>query len=263
MVLWRQRYVPANEAGLWFAVAAAVLLIVANQILQLACYRAVFGLFTASEQADARSEIKAALVGLFPASLVTAALAVWLAGLRQGRRRDVLAWCSPALGFWSWVGVILGFLAFMYGFIILAAAAAGLDFSQYTPGPNGESPKTGSAGLVKEAMFDIANEPKLFLMVMPAVVLGAPLAEELVFRGQLFAALAQSRLGVLGATLLTSGLWALLHVTEPWFSVAMIFVMGLALSALLLRFGSLWVTIVCHAVWNGMFALVIYGMAGQ
>ncbi len=52
-----------------------------------------------------------------------------------------------------------------------------------------------ASALVKQAMFDIAHDPKLFMLVLPSVVIGAPLAEELVFRGQLFTALSQTRLG--------------------------------------------------------------------
>ena len=60
-----------------------------------------------------------------------------------------------------------------------------------------------------------------------------------------------------GATLITSALWSLLHITEPWLAVGIIFMMGLALGALLIRFGSLWVTMVCHGIWNGMYSLFI------
>jgi membrane protease YdiL (CAAX protease family) len=115
---------------------------------------------------------------------------------------------------------------------------------------------------VKEAVFDLANEPLLFLAVLPSIAIGAPLAEELIFRGQLFSALAGTRLGVAGATVLTSALWALLHVTEPWLSIGLIFVMGLVLGFLMYRFGSLWVAMVCHGAWNGIYALMIFGGAG-
>jgi membrane protease YdiL (CAAX protease family) len=117
--------------------------------------------------------------------------------------------------------------------------------------------------MVKEAMFDLANEPLLFWLAFPAVALGAPLAEEFVFRGQLFAALAQSRAGYSGATLITSALWSLLHITEPWLAVGIIFMMGLALGTLLIRFGSLWVTMACHGIWNGLYSLAIFGSLPQ
>jgi membrane protease YdiL (CAAX protease family) len=136
----------------------------------------------------------------------------------------------------------------------------GVDLSLYMPGENGDSPDTGSTGLVKEALFDLANEP-LFWVAWPSVIIGAPLAEELIFRGQIFAALAQSRVGTAGATVFTSVGWALLHATEPWLMMLFIFVMGLALGWLLVRFGSVWVTIVCHGVWNGIFSLVALGAA--
>ena len=90
--------------------------------------------------------------------------------------------------------------AHLYGPIVVIVTVLGIDSPQYMPGPNGQSPDTGSAGLVKEAMFDIANEPKLFRLVLLSVGIGAPLAEELIFRGQMFAALSRQRVGRGGHT---------------------------------------------------------------
>jgi len=113
-------------------------------------------------------------------------------------------------------------------------------------------------------MFDIANEPLLFLLVFPSIAIGAPLAEELIFRGQLFSALSRTRLGVSGATLLTAAAWALLHASEPWLSVGLIFIMGLAFGWMMYRFGSLWVVIACHSAWNGIYALIVFsGQGGE
>ena len=53
-------------------------------------------------------------------------------------------------------------------------------------------------------------------------------------------------------------MWAVLHVTEPWLSIGLIFIMGLIFGWMMWRFGSLWLTIVCHGVWNGFYALLIY-----
>ena len=119
-------------------------------------------------------------------------------------------------------------------------------------------PDDADTRLVKEAMFDIANEPWLFLLVFPSVAIGAPLAEEVIFRGQLFSALSSSRIGPFGATLLTSLIWSVLHVTEPWLSIGLIFVMGLIFGWLMVRFGSLWLTIACHGLWNGFYSLLIF-----
>ncbi len=256
--LGRRLYVPSNPAGLAFAIGFAVLLVITNQLFQ-----AGFGVLSlrwivGGEFSEARQVVKGFMVGILPASLLTAALALLLARFRGGRIRDVLALRWPALGPAGWATVIAGFLVGMYAVIMVIVLLLGIDLNQYTPGPDGKSPDTGSAGLVKEAMFDLANEPRLFVLVLLSVAVGAPLAEELIFRGQLFAALSQTRLGTSGATLLTSLGWALLHASEPWLSIGLIFVMGLVLGYLLIRFGSLWVTIICHGVWNGVYSLIIF-----
>jgi membrane protease YdiL (CAAX protease family) len=108
----------------------------------------------------------------------------------------------------------------------------------------------------------LSGDP-LYYLIAAGLVIGGPLAEEMTFRGQIFAALAQSRLGATGASLITSGLWACVHITEPFHVMALLFLMGLALAWLLVRFGSLWPPILCHAAWNGLQALALYGTSPQ
>ena len=84
----------------------------------------------------------------------------------------------------------------------------------------------------------------------------------MIFRGQLFSALSRTRLGVSGATLLTAATWALLHASEPWLSVGLIFFMGLVFGWMMYRFGSLWVVIACHSAWNGIYALIVFSDQG-
>lgn len=256
-------YAPSNPVGLWVALGLALLLVIANGVFQTVAGTSALSLLFDGEFADQRSVIKAFIIGIFPASLLTAALAWQVAKIRGGRPQEILALRWPDLGWLGWLCVIGGFIVAMYGAIFVIVTVFQIDLADYTPGPDGQSPTTGSAGLVKEAMFDLANEPLLFWLAFPAVTIGAPLAEELVFRGQLFAALARSRAGFSGATLITSTLWSMLHITEPWLAVAIIFMMGLALGALLIRFGSLWVTMACHGIWNGIYSLVIFGSLPQ
>jgi membrane protease YdiL (CAAX protease family) len=85
-----------------------------------------------------------------------------------------------------------------------------------------------------------------------AVGLGAPLSEELLFRGFLFSGLAKSRVGVLGAGLLTTAAWTALHGSYSITGVIEVGLIGLYFSWVLWRTGSLRVTIVCHAVYNTM-----------
>lgn len=255
--LFRRGFWPSNTTGLWFSLAVAVVLMVLHQALQGVFVLAAMLLFKLTPGVTP-AVTKVALVSILPASLIVFALGWWLAGLRGGVRRDVLSLRLPRFSALGWLALILGFMVAMYAAIMLIVLIFHIDVSQYTPGPHGESPKTGSAGAVKEAMFDIANTPWLFALVFPSIAIGAPLAEEMIFRGQLFSALSQTRIGVAGATVLTAAMWSLLHVTEPWLSIGLIFVMGLIFGWMMWRFGSLWVTIVCHGFWNGFYALIIY-----
>lgn len=255
--LFRRQYWPSNPGGLWYALAVAVGLIVLHQLLQLVMVYGFIRVFHL-DPSITRETTKVALVSILPASLIVFALGYWLAGRRGGHAPAVLSLRGPRLSGLGWVVLVLGFMLAMYVAIIAVILIFHIDLAQYTPGPDGQSPRTGSAGAVKEAMYDIANEPLLFLAVFPAVAFGAPLAEEVMFRGQLFAALSGTRLGVAGATLVTALAWSLLHVSEPWLSIAMIFIMGLIFGFLMYRFASLWVTIACHGIWNGFYALLIF-----
>ena len=259
---FRRLYAPVNPAGLKLALLFGLALFGINQVLQLAGAVALAkGLFGA-DAGNVRDFVKASLVAIFPVSLITAACAWGLAGLRGGVATEVLAMRRPRFTALGWLLLLACFMVGMYAAILVIVMVFGIDLAQYTPGPDGQSPETGSAGLVKEAMFDIANSPWLFWLVFPSVALGAPIAEELIFRGQLFSALSRTRLGISGTSLVTAALWAFMHVSEPWLSIALIFVMGLGFGWMMYRFGSIWVTMACHAAWNSVYALAIFGAAG-
>lgn len=259
---FRRLHAPANPAGLWWALGFAAGLLALHFFLQFVLsLLAILGLFGGAFEVQ-RAVVKASLVAVFPASLLVAVAAWALARRGGGDPARVLNLRRPQLSVFGWVVLICGFMLVMYAAIIAIVVVLGIDLTQYTPGPDGQSPESGSAGLVKEAMYDIANEPWLFALVFPSIALGAPIAEELIFRGQLFSALSNTRLGVSGTTLVTSALWAALHLTEPLLAVGIIFVMGLIFGYLMYRFGSLWVTMACHAAWNAVYGLIIFAAAG-
>ncbi len=252
-------YRPSNPAGPWLGlflvIALALVYMIAQAVFAVAISVLVFG----ASPDDQRAMVKAAIIATLPASLLAVALAWGFAKVRGGRARDVLALKSPGFGVLQWLGIVLAFLFGMYALMTVIMVVFQIDPAQYTPGPDGSSPSTGSAGLVKEAMYGLVKEPRLFLMALASVALGAPLAEEIIFRGQFFALMARSQLGNAGAVLVSSALWSLLHATEPWLSVALIFIMGLVLGSILVRFGSLWVTMVLHGIWNGVYSLIVFG----
>jgi membrane protease YdiL (CAAX protease family) len=256
--LRRCLFTGTNPAGLGPAILVFAGLIIINLVLQ-SVLTIVFQLvFFEFNFEDKRQLTKAAICGLFPAGLAIFYLSWQLAKWRGGDPWGVLNLRKPDFGRYGWPLVIAGFIVAMYAFLILAVTVFNIDVAQYTPGPDGQSPETGSAGDVKEAMFDIANELLIFLLALPGVAIGAPLAEEAIFRGQIFTAPARTRLGFSGTSVLTSLVWSLMHMTEPWFSIIMIFFMGLIFGWMLYRFGSLWVTIICHGAWNLGYALIIF-----
>jgi uncharacterized protein len=255
-------YSATNAQPVWLAIILMLAVLLLNILLQGAA-SLVIAPFMEGGATDPRALIKGAIVGMLPVAIVATATGYGLAHLKGGNPVVSSALHVPRLGVLGWAAVTAGFLVVMYALILVIVLVFGVDLAQYTPGANGESPETGSAGLVKEAMFDLANEPRLFWLAIPSVALGAPLVEEFLFRGPLFASLANTRIGQWGTVLLTSAAWSVMHMSEPLFSVALIFMMGLALGALLLRFGSLWVTLVCHGAWNLIFSLATLGSVGQ
>ena len=244
---------------LWQAILLAALLLAANVLMQtLGTFAVLFGAFQGSVQ-DQPLMIKSALIGIFPAALLTVPIFLWAARLKNGSARARLGLHWPDLGWAGWLGLTIGFVVTMFVSIYLVATIFGVNMADYTPSPDGTKPHGSSASMIESMMFELVKEPLIFWPAFLSLAIGAPLAEEFVFRGQLFAALKQSPVGGIGAVVITSAAWSLLHLNmslpEPWFAIGIIFTMGLVLGWLLLRFGSLWVTIILHGVWNGFYAL--------
>ncbi len=260
----------------WRASLFFILLFVVSAILQTVAgfmiYYAWHGAFAANVLGNANSGsslwlpsdqglfVKASVVGLFPSAILILLVALFFArfGLPKGMGKLPLR--MPHLGWLGWIVVVLGFGALMLGIFSGTFAALGIDPETYTPSGGGLGSDKSSAGIVEKTMAALAKDPILFALALPSVVLAAPLTEEFMFRGALFSGIASSRLGRTGAVLITAALWALAHASgAPWLFVGLLFMMGIALGLLLLRFGSLWVTIACHASWNAMSSLGLFG----
>jgi uncharacterized protein len=99
--------------------------------------------------------------------------------------------------------------------------------------------------------------PALFWV---AAVIFAPAFEESFFRGFLFVGLKQSRIGSVGAILLTSLAWAALHIQYDFYGMATVLVLGIVLGIVRLKTGSLWSTLMMHAAWNlaSMISVALY-----
>ena len=170
--------------------------------------------------------------------LASQALGIWMtvlfARVGGGRARDVLALRAPFGGNTAYFWAIPGFVVF--GFAVGALV-------QWL------SPQSSQADTA--IMVELTRSPAWWMIFLAAVVF-APLQEELMFRGFLFSALARSRrLGLIGATLLTSISWAAIHGYSPQGN-ATIFALGLALSFVLWLTGSTRVTMLCHGSYNAL-----------
>ncbi len=275
MVLFGSDFIAAKRLWLypdqplqWVARAVAlfVLLFVAYQVLQGVFATVIFswalhgGLtgLTNPGSTDFNQFIKALMLSIFPSAIIIAALTIYLARFGMAGQMGRLPVGRPNLGLLGWLVVVFGFLVFSFIVYQAVFAAMGVDPATYVPSSDGLSDKNTAAGMVEKAMADMASDPKLFTFVTLSAVIGAPLVEELLFRGALFAAIAQSPFGRWGAVVITSALFGLAHaMTDGWPVVIVLFLMGITLSLLLLRFGSLWVTIACHASWNAVQALAL------
>jgi uncharacterized protein len=259
------------RAGLFF-----ILLFFVSAILQTAAgltiYYAWHGAYTMSEMSNPSAGfmlwlpsdqdlfVKATIIGLFPSAILILFIALFFARFGLPERMGRLPLRLPQLGWLGWIVVVLGFGLLMLAVFTGTFTALGIDPETYAPSGGGLSNDKSSAGVIEKTMAALAKDPILFALALPSVVLAAPLTEEIMFRGALFSGIASSRLGRTGAVLITAALWALAHASgAPWLFVGLLFMMGIALGLLLLRFGSLWVTIACHASWNALSSLGLFG----
>jgi uncharacterized protein len=106
-----------------------------------------------------------------------------------------------------------------------------------------------------QELYTTGRERGLLWLVLLAVLVAAPVSEELMFRGFLFRGWAASRLGVPGTIVLTSALWAGTHLQYDAVTMGAIFGLGLLFGCLRARSGSSIPTIVAHSAY-GLAAMI-------
>lgn len=89
------------------------------------------------------------------------------------------------------------------------------------------------------------------------LAVGAPLSEELLFRGYLLHRLQHTPLGFWGGALVSNTGWTLLHFDYSWLSLADVFLAGLLFSWALWRTKSIWVPIAFHALYNATVFFIL------
>ena len=105
--------------------------------------------------------------------------------------------------------------------------------------------------------LDRMEQISLVEALVLSVVL-APVVEELLFRGAMFAALLR-RWGIRSAVLVPSLIWGLTHVQYEWWAVGLITGSGILLAMVRWRGASLYLPIILHAAWNLLATLHNHG----
>jgi membrane protease YdiL (CAAX protease family) len=124
--------------------------------------------------------------------------------------------------------------------LVLAAFIAAMDGTNWVLGRN------IVPTFMREAYLTAGWLPLLWF----ALVIAAPVTEELLFRGLLFGGLAPSVLGVLGAAIVTSLVWAAIHIQYDLFEMGTIFLAGLLLAAARHSTRSVVLCIILHSAMN-------------
>ena len=94
-----------------------------------------------------------------------------------------------------------------------------------------------------------AGAPAILLLLIAAVI-AAPIGEEIMFRGFLFRGWAGTSLGDTGTIVLTSAIWAGIHVQYDWYGIVQVFCLGLLFGWVRARSGSTLLTMMMHSACN-------------
>lgn len=99
------------------------------------------------------------------------------------------------------------------------------------------------------------------LAILFSTVIGAPVSEELLFRGFLLGGLMTAGCPVIAAVLVSNTIWTLLHLGYSVLGLIDVFIAGLFLSALFAVTRSVWWPIIVHAVFNTAAIGVMFAVA--
>lgn len=169
--------------------------------------------------------------------MITAALAA--AGWRGADRWRMLALGPPTGGLKAYLEAAAAAVAVLGLFNLVAILGLGHDFWSD----------------LKLFMPIVRNEAWLLALVMIGV--GAPVSEELLFRGYLQSGLTPSRLGYWGAAVVTTLFWGALHAGYSMVGMVEVLLIGLVFAWSVRRCGSIRPALLVHAVYNSGLTLLI------
>ncbi len=104
--------------------------------------------------------------------------------------------------------------------------------------------------IVPEFMVNAYKSAYFIPFLCFAVIIVAPLGEEILFRGFLFKGLQNSRIGSIGAILVSSLSWSPLHIQYDWYGMGTTFIGGLLLGTVRAKGRSIYIPTMMHGIWN-------------
>lgn len=182
-------------------------------------------------------------IGIIAAGILCPALIVLITRLRRGITvPDYLALRRPPhyRSLLGWLALAVGLVAISDGLAFLLGRDMVPEFKPAVYSQNFDPE------FISE-LFSTSKNPPLFWF---AFILMTPLFHEFLFRGFLFGGWSLSKLGVTGTILLTSILWALIHLSYGFYHFATLFVFGIFLGLARHRTRSLIVPIAIHCLMN-------------
>jgi len=162
--------------------------------------------------------------------------AIWLpVRLSRTPFKDYLA-----LRWTSWSNLLIGVL-------LMIVVVMGWDMISRLTG------REVQPGFMGDVVKSAENDGALWLLII-ALCVAAPITEEFFARGFLYRGWSESALRPLGAILLSSAVWTVLHIQYDWFFLGEVFSIGLVLGYMRYRSQSIWLTILLHGL-NNLAAL--------
>ncbi len=137
-------------------------------------------------------------------------------------------------------------------FSFLALVLIGSDLLSYSLG----------RPIVPEIMVELYRTSHFVALSWFAIVIAAPIFEEVFFRGFMFRGIEASALGNIGAIGITAFTWAAMHTQYDAYGLATVFVLGLLLGLARAVTGSLYLTTAMHMVTNAIATIEIHLFAG-
>ncbi|MEH6457121.1 MAG: type II CAAX endopeptidase family protein [Cocleimonas sp.] len=167
-------------------------------------------------------------VGQIPAAIVGVMMIIWFASMRKLLSVDEYLDLN--------IPTLKSMLLFLGLMILIMIAMESVNYFLDRPVP--------------EFMTKVYNSTQNLPLLWIAVAVGAPFFEEFLFRGFLLEGLSRSKLGMIGAIILTSASWAVIHVQYGWFEIISIFLIGIVLCIAKIKSKSLYVPIAMHMLMN-------------